>query len=104
MCCRKLCCSLDSAAGAQASKLPAAGKAKCKAALQKELGFDQDPSKPLVGWIGRLDFQKGPDVVLQAVPEMAHQGCQVGKCPCAPGGDPVTGSPPQEHLGEHHRC
>eukprot|EP00891_Asterochloris_glomerata_P008981 jgi/Astpho2/8981/fgenesh1_pm.00133_%23_25_t len=53
------------------------GKAKCKAALQKELGFDQDPSKPLVGWIGRLDFQKGPDVVLQAVPEMAHQGCQV---------------------------
>ena len=73
----------NGAAATQAGLLPAAGKAKCKAALQKELGFDQDPSKPLVGWIGRLDFQKGPDVVLQAVPEMAHQGCQVGCCRCA---------------------
>ena len=54
-----------------------AGKAKCKAALQKELGFTVDPKTPLVGWIGRLDFQKGPDVVLQSVPAMAQRGCQV---------------------------
>ena len=55
-----------------------AGKAKCKAALQKELGFNVDPKVPLLGWIGRLDFQKGPDVVLQAVAPMAQRGCQVG--------------------------
>ncbi len=53
------------------------GKAKCKAALQKELGFDVDPKIPLLGWIGRLDFQKGPDVVLQSVEPMAQKGCQV---------------------------
>ena len=54
-----------------------AGKAKCKAALQKELGFEVDPKIPLLGWIGRLDFQKGPDVVLQSVEPMAQRGCQV---------------------------
>lgn len=53
------------------------GKAKCKAALQKELGFDVDPKIPLLGWIGRLDFQKGPDVVLQSVEPMAQRGCQI---------------------------
>lgn len=53
------------------------GKAQCKAALQKELGFAVDPKVPLLGWIGRLDFQKGPDVVLQSVAPMAQKGCQV---------------------------
>lgn len=56
------------------------GKVKCKAALQKELGFTVDARVPLVGWIGRLDFQKGPDVVLQSIPEMARRGCQVCVC------------------------
>lgn len=55
----------------------AAGKAACKAALQNELGFEVKPKTPLLGYIARLDFQKGPDVVLQAVPEMAQRGCQV---------------------------
>ena len=55
----------------------AAGKAECKAALQKELGFAVDPKAPLVGWIGRLDFQKGPDVILQSIGPMAQRGCQV---------------------------
>ena len=59
-----------------------AGKAKCKAALQKELGFDVDPKIPLVGWIGRLDFQKGPDVVLQSIEPMAQRGCQVHSDSC----------------------
>ena len=54
-----------------------AGKAECKAALQKELGFNVDPKVPLVGWIGRLDFQKGPDIILQSIGPMAQRGCQV---------------------------
>ena len=58
-----------------------AGKAKCKAALQKELGLPEDPSVPLVGWIGRLDHQKGPDVVLDSVPGLMQRGCQVQGVP-----------------------
>ena len=54
-----------------------AGKAECKAALQKELGLPQEPKTLLVGWIGRLDHQKGPDVVLDALPGLMQRGCQV---------------------------
>jgi glycogen synthase len=32
---------------------------------------------PLIGWIGRLDHQKGPDITLEAVPGLAARGCQV---------------------------
>jgi glycogen synthase len=55
----------------------AAGKALCKAALQEELGFAVDPKIPLLGFIGRLDFQKGPDIVLEAIPQLASRGYQV---------------------------
>lgn len=44
------------------------GKAANKAALQKELGLPEQPDVPLVGFIGRLDFQKGADLVLAAAP------------------------------------
>lgn len=46
------------------------GKAKCKAALQEELGLRVDASVPLIGWIGRLDYQKGPDLLLAALEEL----------------------------------
>jgi starch synthase len=36
-----------------------AGKALCKAALQKEFGLPGAPGKPLVGMVGRLSDQKG---------------------------------------------
>ncbi len=39
---------------------------------------------PLVGWIGRLDHQKGPDLALEAVPGLAARGCQVRFCPTQP--------------------
>jgi starch synthase len=54
-----------------------AGKAECKAALQRELGFTVDPNIPLLGWIGRLDHQKGPDLTLDAVPHLAGRNIQV---------------------------
>ena len=53
-----------------------AGKAKCKAALQEELGLRVDPKVPLLGYIGRLDWQKGPDCALDAVQGLAQRGCQ----------------------------
>ncbi|BDA44490.1 Soluble starch synthase 1, chloroplastic/amyloplastic [Coccomyxa sp. Obi] len=52
------------------------GKAECKAALQAELGFEVNHEVPLIGWIGRLDHQKGPDVALDAIPGLAARGCQ----------------------------
>ena len=52
------------------------GKAACKAALQAELGLPVDPAAPLVVWIGRLDHQKGPDLVLEAAPGLAARGIQ----------------------------
>jgi glycosyltransferase involved in cell wall biosynthesis len=35
-----------------------------------------DPAAPLVGFVGRLDHQKGPDLVLDALPALAALGCQ----------------------------
>lgn len=35
------------------------------------------PDVPLLGFIGRLDFQKGPDLVLDALEELADRRCQV---------------------------
>jgi glycogen synthase len=42
-----------------------AGKAACKKALQEELGLPVDENIPLIAFIGRLDYQKGADIVLQ---------------------------------------
>jgi starch synthase len=44
------------------------GKARCKGALQAELGLPVDPSAPLVGFIGRLDPQKGIELLVESIP------------------------------------
>jgi glycosyltransferase involved in cell wall biosynthesis len=51
-----------------------AGKAAAKALLQAELGLEVDPSVPLFGYIGRLEEQKGVDILLQALPQIAAGG------------------------------
>jgi len=53
------------------------GKMECKLALQAQLGLQVHPDVPLVGWIGRLSEQKGPDIVLESVPEIVGRGCQL---------------------------
>ncbi|XAR51724.1 Starch synthase [Bertholletia excelsa] len=53
------------------------GKAQCKAALQKELGLPVNENIPLIGFIGRLDFQKGVDLIQEAIPWMMGQGVQL---------------------------
>ena len=42
-------------------------RAKNKAALQRELGLPEDPDIPLLGFVGRLDPQKGVDLALSAL-------------------------------------
>lgn len=44
------------------------GKAKCKCALQRELGLPVNPDLPVVSAISRLVYQKGLDVLADALP------------------------------------
>ena len=37
-------------------------------------GMQVDPSKPLFGFIGRLEEQKGVDILLAALPQIAEKG------------------------------
>ncbi len=53
-----------------------AGKAPCKAALQAEFGLPQKPDVPLIGLVSRLTWQKGFDLVAQAIPELAKLPAQ----------------------------
>jgi len=55
------------------------GKAECKRQLQEELGLQQRPDVPLIGFIGRLDWQKGGDLIQDAVHNhgLLHQDLQL---------------------------
>lgn len=53
------------------------GKPQCKAALQKELGLPIRADVPLIGFIGRLDNQKGVDIIAEAIPWMVDQDVQL---------------------------
>ncbi|GAB2265064.1 Pentafunctional AROM polypeptide [Dionaea muscipula] len=53
------------------------GKVQCKIALQKELGLPQRPDCPLIGFIGRLDYQKGIDLIQSANPELMQDDVQL---------------------------
>lgn len=52
-------------------------KAVCKEALQKKCGWPANPKTPVVGFIGRLDQQKGIDFLIQLVPRLARKEAQV---------------------------
>ncbi|KAG0566283.1 hypothetical protein KC19_7G052100 [Ceratodon purpureus] len=54
-----------------------AGKVECKAALQRELGLPVRPDVPLIGFIGRLDYQKGPDMVQEGLAELMTDDVQM---------------------------
>ncbi|KAK3260327.1 starch synthase, partial [Cymbomonas tetramitiformis] len=53
------------------------GKAECKKALQKELGLREDPNVPLIGFIGRLDYQKGPDLIQESLDGIMYNDVQL---------------------------
>jgi starch synthase len=48
-----------------------AGKAACKGMLQREMGLDERPEVPLIGFVGRLADQKGLDLLLDLLPQWA---------------------------------
>jgi starch synthase len=54
-----------------------AGKAKCKLALQTELGLAAKADAPLFGLVSRLTSQKGLDLLLGALPGLVRRGGQL---------------------------
>ncbi|KAL5567757.1 hypothetical protein UlMin_024332 [Ulmus minor] len=52
------------------------GKVQCKVGLQKELGLPIRPDCPLIGFIGRLDYQKGIDLIQQAAHDILQDDVQ----------------------------
>ncbi len=57
--------------------LKPAGKAHCKAALQKEMGLAVQPRAPLFGVVSRLTEQKGLHLVLSAIDDLIARGGQL---------------------------
>jgi len=60
----------DSTIAARYDAEDTANKARCKGALQKELGLALEPSVPLLVSVGRVTSQKGSDLLAEAVPRI----------------------------------
>jgi starch synthase len=54
-----------------------AGKAVCRRDLLARLGLDATDPGPLLGMVGRLDQQKGFDLVLDAAPRLIDRGARL---------------------------
>lgn len=63
------------AASYDASRLE--GREANRAALRAEMGLAPDPAAPLLAVISRLSWQKGMDLVLEAVPALLRHGMQL---------------------------
>ncbi len=58
------------------SKDDFSGKAECTRALRREMGLDDAPGRPLVGFIGRLVSQKGVDLILNSLEALVARNLQ----------------------------
>ncbi|CAN5565335.1 glycogen synthase GlgA [soil metagenome] len=65
----------DNALPIRYSRHDLAGKAACRAALCAELGLD--PAGPVLGMVGRLDPQKGFDLLAAAAPQLVADGARI---------------------------
>lgn len=52
------------------------GKERCRMALLRRLGWEDDGS-PLLLWVGRLVEQKGIDLLLASIERLVNRGCRV---------------------------
>lgn len=52
-------------------------KALLKEVLQAEVGLPVDRNIPVIGFIGRLEEQKGSDILAAAIPEFIDEEVQI---------------------------
>lgn len=52
-------------------------KALLKEALQAEVGLPVDINIPLIAFIGRLEEQKGSDILVAAIPQFIKEDVQI---------------------------
>ena len=64
----------DPALAAGYSREDRSGKAHCRADVLEAVGMDPGDDGPVLGMIGRLDHQKGFDIVAAAVPALVARG------------------------------
>jgi starch synthase len=64
----------DGALAARYSRADRSGKARTRAVLLAELGMDAASPAPLLSMIGRLDPQKGFDLLAEAAPALLERG------------------------------
>ncbi len=68
----------DSTLAANYSSQNLAGKARCKAALQRQVGLPVRPKVPLIGVVSRLDDQKGIRLIVDSLGDiLALTQCQI---------------------------
>ncbi len=67
----------DAALAATYSRTDRSGKARCRAALLTELGLDPADGRPVLSMIGRLDRQKGFDLLAAAAPSLLSRGLRL---------------------------
>lgn len=53
------------------------GKSKCKKELQRITGLPTHSDIPLIGFIGRMDYQKGVDLIIEVAPLILKDGVQM---------------------------
>ena len=52
------------------------GKRKCKEDLQGITGLEKNPQVPLFGFVGRLNEEKGIEILIDALPQISHLNMQ----------------------------
>ena len=73
--------AVDPALAARYDAEDFAPRARCRGALQKELGLPLDAAAPIIGSVGRLVHQKGSDLVAAVLPKiLRHSDAQVVIC------------------------
>ena len=90
----------DDALPARYERMDRAGKAECRRALLSELAFDPHDDGPLFGLIGRLDPQKGFDLLADATPAIVAAG---GRIVAEGTGDPKMAAGLRHFAAAHPR-
>jgi starch synthase len=80
----------DADLAAPYSRADLAGKTVCRADLLGRIGFDLDDPGPVIGMIGRLDPQKGFDLLSDAAPTLLDYGLRLV---VQGSGDPALAAP-----------